>query len=273
MPAIAAVFVGGGGIRAAVYRRFAAYLAATGMPVLTFDYRGIGTSRPASLRGFAATAEDWSECDCGGAIGWIRARYPSAELVGIAHSIGTLLIGGAPNVGELARFVFIGAHTGYYGDYQLRRRLPMALVWHAVMPLLTRIFGYFPARRLGLGEDIPAGMALQWAARRTSEFRPEATDPNAARAWAMLARYPKITSPALAITFTDDPFATEKGCARLLATYPGVVAQREVITPEFAGFAPVGHFGFFRRSAEAHLWPLAFAYLRTGSTASVPARS
>jgi predicted alpha/beta hydrolase len=269
-PKAAAVFAGGGGIRASVYRRFAAYLGAAGIPVLTFDYRGIGTSRPARLRGFAATAEDWSEWDCGGAIAWLRARYPSAELVGIAHSIGTLLIGGAPNVGELARFLFIGAHTGYYGDYQTRRRVPMALLWHVVMPLLTRIYGYFPARRLGLGEDIPAGMALQWAARRTSEFRPEATDPNAARARAMLARYPGIGSPVLAMTFTDDPFATERGCARLLATYPGVVALRETITPEFAGFAPVGHFGFFGRSAETRLWPLALAYLNSPRTTRPP---
>jgi predicted alpha/beta hydrolase len=270
-PAMAAVFVGGGGIRASVYRRFAAWLADAGIPVLTFDYRGIGASRPARLRGFAATAEDWSEWDCGGAIAWMRARYPSAELHGIAHSIGTLLIGGAPNVGELARLLFIGAHTGYYGDYHRRRRLPMALMWHVVMPLLTRVFGYFPARRLGLGEDIPAGMALQWAARRTSEFRPEATDPNAARAWAMLARYPGIHAPTCAISFSDDAFATDAGCTRLLAAYPGIVARRTLITPDAAGFSPVGHFGFFRRSAEARLWPLALAWLTADSPAPAPA--
>jgi predicted alpha/beta hydrolase len=261
-PKLAAVFASGGGIRASVYRRFAAYLAANGVPVLIFDYRGIGASRPPRLRGFVATAEDWSELDCGGAIAWMRMRYPEAKLVALAHSIGTLLIGGAPNVGEVTRFVFIGAHTGYFGDYRRGRRLPMAMMWHAVMPLLTHIFGYFPARRLGLGEDIPAGMALQWAARRTAEFKPEATDPNATRARAMLARYAFIDAPTLALTFTDDPFATEKGCTRLLATYPLVVAQRKIVAPEFAGFSPIGHFGFFRRSAETHLWPIALAFLR-----------
>lgn len=264
-PAIAAVFAGGGGIRASVYRRFAAYLAANGIPVLTFDYRGIGASRPPRLRGFLATAEDWSEWDCGGAIAWVRARYPGARLVALAHSVGTLLIGGAPNIGEVTRFVLIGAHTGYFGDYRQGRRLPMALLWHVVMPLLTRTFGYFPARKLGLGEDIPAGMALQWAARRTAEFRPEATTPDATRARTMLARYPLIKAPALALTFTDDPFATEAGCTRLLAAYPGLVASRQTVAPEFAGFSPIGHFGFFRRTAEAKLWPLALDFLRDGT--------
>jgi predicted alpha/beta hydrolase len=243
------------------YSHFAAYLLAAGIPVLAFDYRGIATSRPARLRGLVATAEDWSECDCGGAIAWMRARYPGARLVGIAHSIGTLLIGGAPNIGEIAQLVFIGAHTGYYGDYRRRHRLPMALAWHVVMPLLTRVFGYFPAHMLGLGEDIPAGMALQWAARRTSELRPEATDRNATRAREMLARYAGIRVPTQTISFSDDAFATEAGCTRLLSVYPSIEAHRQVLTPEFAGFSPVGHFGFFRRAAQERLWPLVLAHL------------
>src|SRR5262249_35081851 len=37
------------------YRHFAAFLATRGMRVITYDYRGVGASRPASLRGFSAT--------------------------------------------------------------------------------------------------------------------------------------------------------------------------------------------------------------------------
>ena len=81
--------------------------------------------------------------------------HPAAELVAIAHSFGTFLVGGAPNVAEISRFVFIGAHTGYFGDYLRRYRLPMTAMWHGVMPVLTRIVGHFPARALRLGEDIP----------------------------------------------------------------------------------------------------------------------
>jgi len=99
-PTVAVVIAAGGGISARRYRHFASFLANAGIPVLTFDYRGIGTSRPRKLRGFRATAEDWSEGDCGGAIAWMRAQYPHARLVGVAHSIGSLIIGGAPNVNE-----------------------------------------------------------------------------------------------------------------------------------------------------------------------------
>jgi hypothetical protein len=38
------------------------------------------------------------------------------------------------------------------------------------MPLVTRVVGFFPGRMLHLGDDIPRGVALQWAGRRTGTF-------------------------------------------------------------------------------------------------------
>jgi len=260
---IAVVIAAGAGIPAKRYRYFAAFLAASGIPVLTFDYRGIDLSRPRNLRGFKATAEDWSEWDCGGAIAWMRAQYPDAKLAGVAHSIGSLIIGGAPNVGECEQLVFIAAHTGYFGDYARGRRIPMALLWHGLMPMLTHVFGYFPASRLRLGEDIPAGMALQWARRRTPDLRPDATDRDASRARAMLARFGGIKVPIHALSFSDDAFATPAGTRRLLTLYSGVDAEYECIEPSSVGLAAIGHFGFFRRDAEARLWPRMLACLRS----------
>ena len=265
-PPVAVVFASGGGIAARRYRHFASFLASNGIPVLTFDYRGIGLSRPRRLRGFRASAEDWSEWDCGGAIAWMRTRYPNANLVGIAHSISSLIIGGAPNVGECSRLVFIAAHTGYFGDYSKRHRIPMAVLWHAVMPALTHLFGYFPARMLGLGEDIPAGMALQWAARRTPDLRPEATNPDASRARKMLSRFGEIKVPIYALSFADDAFATEAGTRRLLSVYSASAARYECIRPTSVNLPRIGHFGFFRRDAEATLWALVLAHLRRESS-------
>src|SRR5207244_11849720 len=70
----------GAGIRADNYRRFALFLAQSGIPVLLYDYRGIGLSRPKALRGFRATVEDWAEYDCTGAIAWLRERFPPAQI-------------------------------------------------------------------------------------------------------------------------------------------------------------------------------------------------
>jgi len=263
-PRTVVMFSCGGGIAAVRYAHFARFLAANSIPVLAFDYRGIGASRTGALRRFKAVAEDWSEFDCGGAIEHLRDRYPSAKIVGVAHSIGTMLVGGAPNVGAISRFVFLCAHTGYYADYMPRYRLPMALLWHGVMPMLTRICGYFPAHLLGLGEDIPAGIAMQWAARRSPEFRPEVTPTDGIRANLMLARYSSVTGEVLKIGFTDDAFATRAGGDRLMRAFPALRAVSLEVSPTEAGMPKIGHFGFFRRDGAQRLWPFVLGYIRDG---------
>lgn len=261
-PRRAVVLHGGSGIPAQRYRRFARYLAQSGMPVLTYDYRGIGLSRPLALRGFRSVIEDWAEYDCSAAIGWLRERFPRAELVGIAHSIGALLFGGAHNAAEQARLILISAHTGYYGDYHPLYRLPMAAVWHGLMPVLTRLTGYFPARRLGLGDDIPAGVALQWASRRSSDLRPVGASPGDERTRRLLDRCAALDRPALVIRFSDDAFATAAGMRRLLAYYPRLSPQYVLFTPADAGVGKIGHFGFFSRTAGPALWPQLVARLQ-----------
>ncbi|MGH6785174.1 MAG: alpha/beta hydrolase family protein, partial [Sphingomicrobium sp.] len=254
-PVQVAVVHCGAAIPAGRYRRFADFLAASGIPTLVYDFRGIGVSRPHALRGFRASAEDWAEYDCGGAIAWMRGRFPHAKIIGIAHSISALLVGGAPNCAEHDRLVFVGGHTGYYGDYRWRYRVPMAALWHVFMPAITRIVGYFPARRLGLGEDIPAMIALQWAARRSPDLRPCDMGPGHARVQTLLDRCEALQRPALLVSVSDDAFATRQGVKRLLSYYPRLSPLEHIAyTPLEAGRRSLGHFGLFGRRAGAVLW-------------------
>ena len=50
-------------VRCRHYSRFADYLFANGFDVITYDYRGIGESRPASLKGLEASWSDWGALD------------------------------------------------------------------------------------------------------------------------------------------------------------------------------------------------------------------
>ncbi len=260
-PVVHAVLINcGGGIRAEHYRHFAQFLAENGVAVVTYDYRGIGRSRPKRMRSFDAVVEDWSECDCGGAIAEMRKRYPEAEALGLGHSVGAMMFGGAPNASQLARFVFVGAHTGYVGDYRRGYRLPMALLWHGIMPLMTRMVGFFPGRMLHLGDDIPRGVALQWAGRRSAGLgrSPELTDGK--RANRLVAHLAGLAGAALVISVTDDAFATEDGTRRLMGLFPRLEPVFLRCHPADVGLARIGHFGFFRRSA-ATLWPKVLAYI------------
>ena len=55
------------GVPHGFYKRFAEFAHARGVNVVTTDYRGIGDSKPATLKGFDMQYADWSTLDlaCG----------------------------------------------------------------------------------------------------------------------------------------------------------------------------------------------------------------
>lgn len=250
-----ALFACGGGISVAHYRHFLRGLAELGLPSFAFDYRGIGASRPASsLRRFHARVEDWSEHDCGGALDWLRSRFPQAHILGITHSFGAVLLTSTPGVERLSAIGMIAPHTGYWGDYRPIYRLPMMLAWHVLMPAFARMLGYFPAGALGLGDDIPQGVALQWAGRLTPQFRPAGTPEEVDRANRLLAIRPALTLPVLAVCIRDDAFATPGAITRMLAAMPQARPTTWDLDNSDTVRQAIGHFGFFRRRLRETVW-------------------
>ena len=210
----------GAGIGMRYYDRFAHFLATNGIPTLVYDYRGIGQSRPSVLRGFTASVEDWGSKDCAAALEWLSGRFPKARRIVIGHSVGGFVTGFVTNGRKIDRMLLVGAHTGYWRDYAARPRLPMYLLWHALMPALTRVVGYFPGRRLHLLNDLPAGVAFEWANRRRPEFWWNKVTPDGEPdiQWRdnALSRFLAIRASTLALRFTDDAFATEAATTRIL---------------------------------------------------------
>src|SRR4051812_22274492 len=80
-----------------IYRGLAAYLASRGFAVVTYDYRGTGGSRPASLRGFDVRMRDWAALDVSGAIDHMRRVWPRLPLAAVGHSFGGQALGLTPN--------------------------------------------------------------------------------------------------------------------------------------------------------------------------------
>jgi predicted alpha/beta hydrolase len=249
----------GAGIRSGFYDRFAAFLAESGIPTLVYDYRGIGRSRPASLRGFKASVEEWGSKDCAAALSWLKDHFPDAHCMVVGHSIGGFVTGFAANASIIDRMLLVGAHTGYWGDYALKARFPMYLLWHALMPATTRVVGYFPGKRLGLLEDLPKGVALEWAGRRRPEFwwhlKQADGSFDSALAVALLARFSAIRARTIALRFVDDPFATVQATERILGLYKNVSAKRLVYSAADIGGQKIGHFAFFSSRFRATLWP------------------
>jgi predicted alpha/beta hydrolase len=247
------------------YDRFAQFLAAHGIPTLIYDYRGIGQSRPRTLRGFQASVEEWGSKDCAAALQWVVERFPRARTCVIGHSVGGFVTGFVTNGNNIDRMLLVGAHTGYWRDYAVRPRLGMYLLWHVFMPAITGLVGYFPGRRLHLLDDLPAGVALEWANRRRAEFWWNRMTPEGILdvQWRdrMIGRFLEIRAPTLAIRFADDPFATDAATNRILSLYQNSAATRAVFHPADCGGEKIGHFGFFRSRFKDTLWPRALQWL------------
>ena len=265
-PAIAAVINAGAGVGSRYYDRFAQFLAGVGVPTLIYDYRGIGQSRPRSLRNFSTSVEEWGSKDCAAALTWLAAQFPGAKRLVIGHSVGGFVTGFVTNGRLIDKLVLIGAHTGYWRDYSPWARPSMYLLWHLLMPALTRAVGYFPGRMLRLIDDLPAGVALEWANRRQPDFWLDKGTPNAARdrSWQdeVLSRFRAIHARTLAVRFTDDPFGTEVATSRILNLYENCVATTMTIEPIAVGGQKIGHFGFFRSRFRDTLWVRVAEWLR-----------
>jgi predicted alpha/beta hydrolase len=241
-------------VRRGYYADFARAAAERGWAVLTYDYRGIGDSRPARLRGFAARATDWMARDFEGVLAWARREWCAARHVVVGHSFGGNALGLAPSAPTLDAVAMVAAQNGYWRLWPAPRRYQLAVLWHTAAPLLPRLWGYMP-RWGGLGGEVPAGVVLQWAAWcRQPRYALDDRTHDA-------AGYARLTAPLALISLADDTdFAPRAAVESLRALYPAARSEHQHVEPRAHGLARVGHFGFFRPPASA-LWPLALDFL------------
>ncbi len=248
------------GVAARYYHRYARFLARHGFTVLTYDYRGIGESRPAQLKGCAYRWRDWGERDFDAAIRFMEARGEGPLLV-VGHSVGGFLIGLAETADRIDRVLTVGAQYAWWGDYAPARRLGLFVKWHIAMPVLTALYGYFPGRRLGWLEDLPAGVANEWSFRGP---RFETSHPRRERVTA-LARMDRVTAPILAIAVSDDELGTVPAIQRTLSYYRHAPRTIVRIKPSDYGRAAIGHFDLFHDRHAAGFWRETLTWLRDGT--------
>lgn len=254
-------------VRSRYYARFAAFLHAHGFDVLIYDYRGIGDSRPARLRGFEAGWIDWGRLDVEGALQYTATHFPGQPIHVVAHSVGGFLIGLAPSCHLVERVFTMGAQYAYWRDYAGHKRTRMFLRWHVFMPALTALLGYFPGQRLGWLEDTPRGVVRDWTARHPrfeENWRRGAPGLSEEECRALVERFASLRGATLALSVSDDEFGTVAAIRRLLGYYRGSARTHLHLRPEEAGHPGIGHFAFFHNRFEHDLWKIPLHWLRHG---------
>ena len=246
-----AVLVSAGtGFPRGFYARFARWMAERGAVVMTYDYRGIGGSRPDDLAAMKMDYPDWGRLDMPAALKALKTAAPGLPIHHVGHSVGGHFAGFMPNQGEIARHAFVSVGSGWWGAHH-RTYNPMELFfWFGLGPSHIRRHGYVKSGGWWRGTDLPRGVFETWRrwclkpAYFLDELAQGRLDPQ---------HFAGVTAPIRSWIFTDDPIATPRTAARLMRAYPNAPTEILVRRPRDHGMKRIGHEGAFRKGMEP-LW-------------------
>lgn len=240
------------GVPQQFYQHFAHWLAGCGLRITTFDYRGIGASAPATLRGFHATITDWATRDAEAVLR--RVLDSGDSVIWLGHSLGGQILGMIPSAGQLRAAIMMASGSGYW-RYVTSRRKPLALLlWFGIAPIASRLAGYYPGKKLGIVADVPRAAMQQW---RRWCLHPEYLF--GVESPAVQHNYRRLAFSLHSYSFADDEMMTAAAIDAIHPYFPGVTLTEFRWSGSRHGLASIGHFGFFKRGRET-LWE---AFART----------
>lgn len=252
------IIAGATGVPQRFYHRFARFAAAQGIAVWTLDYRGVGASRPASLRGFRMHYLDWARLDLAALLDHV-ARQGDGPLWMVGHSFGGHAIGLLPGHERIQRVVTFATGAGWHGWMPPLERLRVQFLWRVVGPALVGGAGYLAWSRLGLGEDLPRDLFHQW--RRWCQwpryFFEDPELPGLAEQFAM------VRMPIRAVNAIDDRWAPPASRDAFMAHYCNAPVESVALDPRALGLRAIGHMGYFRPQTTV-LWADTLAWLGGG---------
>lgn len=246
----------GTGVRRQYYAPFAEFFARHGFSVITYDYRGIGDSLRQPLRSVHTSLHEWGEKDFAGILDWTERELKAERISVVGHSGGGKIPGFTPENRKLRALAAIAVPNSYWGFQRPVMKLPFAALVHLLMPLATQALSYFPAKLIGIGENYPRGVALEWARwsrHKDYIFHPRSGYPE--------HHFSSFTGAVVSFSFADDLIASKTAVGSFLRFYHNAAQQqhRHIIPADF-GIRRIGHSGFFRPEAQI-LWQQLFNWL------------
>lgn len=240
------------GVKQQIYFSFAKYFAEKGFTVITYDYRGIGESKPTKMRGFNASMRIWGIIDFKTITDFIQNEYPDYTQFCLGHSVGALILGMNDSSKNFEKFIFVGTQDAYIGNLTFTVAGTALLGFGIALPAMTHFFGYFPAHRFGLGESLPKGVAFDW---QTLILNKKSTSKLYEKIGENISK--ELSQKTFIIHAEDDTWVTQKGMKNLLKNvYPNLKTTYREIKISESEKEEIGHVNFFR-SYNKKLWKIA----------------
>jgi predicted alpha/beta hydrolase len=168
----------------------------------------------------------------------------------LGHSLGAQLPGLLNNQHKISGMLSVAAGSGYWRENAPQLKRMVLYFWFVLVPVATRLFGYFPGRKLRKVGDLPTGVIMQWRKWCLSPRYSVSAEGEAVR-----QRYANVRFPVHALSITDDELMTLRGTHSLIDLYENSRRSVERLAPADIGVRRLGHFGPFRSEHEQRLWP------------------
>ncbi len=239
------------GVKQQVYFSFAKYFAEKGFTVITYDYRGIGESKPENIKNFNASMRIWGTEDFKTLTTYIKVNFPNHQKFCLGHSVGALILGMNEDSKIFNKFIFVATQDAYIGNLTVKVAITALFGFGIALPLTTKLFGYFPANWFGLGESLPKGVAFDW---RTLILHKKSTN----RLFEKIDNdySENLNQKTFIIHAEDDSWVTKKGMESLMnKAYPNLKPTYREIKISESEKNEIGHINFFR-SFNGNLWKI-----------------
>jgi predicted alpha/beta hydrolase len=239
------ILAGATGVPQAFYRRFSEYVVTQGYNVITFDYRGIGRSKPTDFKNFDSNFLEWATLDLAAVVDIVADDLP---LFMVGHSFGGHAFGLLPNHHKVKCIYIFGTGAGWHGYMPKTEAVKIKVLWELVLPILAQWKGYIPMSLIGMGEDLPYGVYQQW--KRWCKFPHYFfDDPQVPE---IAEQFTKVTTPIIAANALDDLWAMPKSRNAFMQGYKNADVQL-IDIPLTKSLPKIGHMGYFRSDSKM-LW-------------------
>ncbi|RKP19874.1 hypothetical protein ROZALSC1DRAFT_28575 [Rozella allomycis CSF55] len=254
-----AIIAGATGVVKEYYTSFASFLVSESavQACLLFDYRGVDSN----------IKNHWTH-DTESCVQFLSKVYSGHPIVYIAHSVGGHILGFLRNQNLLTRVLFISVNNAFYKWWQWGKVPGYAkFLLNVVAPYIAvPTYGYYPSSIVGLGEDIPSNVGLQWMYwcnyKAYMCHRPENK-----------ALFEKCTLPIEFIAFSDDELSGFEAFDSTLRYIFSNSDGRLLYIDTQKAKLPVspGHLKFFRSAMKNILWYPVLQWIGAGEKIDVKA--
>ncbi len=231
------------GMPARHYLPFAEALGAHGVGVVLHEWRGIGSSNQRAGRHCDWGYRELLQHDLAAGMAVLRQHWPQLGCSVGGHSLGGQLglLFASLHPGEFDSLVLVASGAPYWRGFRRGWLIGLSM---SLAPLLTRLWGYLPGRRLGFAGNEARGVIADWSrSGRSGKYRVKGMDHDLEQALAALRL------PALALCLRDDWLAPAASLDWLLGKLGAASHTRVMLTSHDLDGQPAGHFSWMRAPA------------------------